>query len=93
MIGLAITLILLTGTPALAVGPDEWKKAVSDIAELQQNCGQNTTQIQNLTLRVQQLEQENIQLKSKVSLLDTMFAQLKDLLMKVVQMLIIVMNK
>jgi len=88
IISLAVALILFTGSPALAVGPKEWQKAVDDIATLQQQCGNNTVQIQDLTSRVQKLEQENTDLKSRVGIVEGLFNQLKGLLVQVVQMLI-----
>ena len=87
-IGLVITLILLTGSPALAVGPHEWQKAVNDIATLQQQQAQNEALISNLTIRVEKLEQEKIALESRIGIVESLFAQLKGLLVQVVQMLL-----
>ena len=88
IIGLAITLILLTGTPALAVGPDEWKRAVSDIETLKDQCGDNYSKIQELTLKIERLENANDQITNRVGILETLFNKLKGLLVQVVQMLV-----
>jgi archaellum component FlaC len=86
-IGLAISLILLTGSPALAVGPDEWKRAVNDIETLKDQCGDNYSKIQELTLKIERLENANDQITNRVGILETLFNNLRGLLVQIIQML------
>lgn len=88
IISLIAIAIFFTATPVSAVGFREWDQATKDIIALQEQCGNNATQIQSLTVRVAQLEQENIALKNRVGILESLFNQLKGLLVQVVQMLI-----
>jgi archaellum component FlaC len=88
IIGLAITLILLTGTPALAVGPDEWKRAVSDIETLKDQCGKNYSEVQDLKLKIERLEKNIDTMQNQVNVLENLFNKLKTILLQVVQMLI-----
>jgi len=88
IISLIAIAIFLTATPVSAVGFREWDQATKDIIALQEQCGNNATQVQSLTVRVAQLEQENVALKNRVGIVEGLFNQLRALLVQVVQMLL-----
>jgi hypothetical protein len=87
IISLIAIAIFLTATPVSAVGFREWDQATKDIIALQEQCGNSATQIQSLTVRVAQLEQENVALKNRVGLVEGLFNQLRGLLIQIIQML------
>lgn len=85
-IGLAISLILLTGSPVMAVGFRDYQDIITRLEALESkntNCDTSA-----LELKIENLEKQNAELKNKVGILETLFNQLKGLLVQVVQMLV-----
>jgi peptidoglycan hydrolase CwlO-like protein len=87
ILSIIILLTIVIATPVSAVGFREWNQAVNDIIELQEKCSSNQTEIETLTVKVNQLEQENYNLKNRVGILESLFNQLKGLLLQIFQML------
>jgi len=86
IISTAIALILLTGSPAYAVGFRDYQDIITRLEALEDkdtNCDTSA-----LEIKIENLEKQNAELKSKVGILENLFNQLKGLLVQVVQMLI-----
>ena len=85
IISTAIALILITASPAYAIGFRDYEEIMTRIEALE---GKTNCDTSALELRIQNLESQNAELKSKVGILESLFNQLKGLLVQVVQMLI-----
>ncbi|MFA6706010.1 MAG: hypothetical protein WCS10_07450, partial [Bacteroidales bacterium] len=85
IISTAIALILLTASPAYAIGFRDYEEIITRIEILE---NKNTIcDTSALELRIQNLESQNAELKSKVGILESLFNQLRVLLLQVIQML------
>jgi len=86
IISTAIALILLTASPAYAIGFRDYEEIMTRIESLE---SKNTIcDTSALELRIQNLESQNAELKSKVGILESLFNQLRVLLLQVIQMLV-----
>ncbi|MFA7133056.1 MAG: hypothetical protein WC108_07130 [Bacteroidales bacterium] len=86
IISTAIALILLTASPAYAIGFRDYEEIITRIEILE---NKNTIcDTSALELRIQNLESQNAELKSKVGILESLFNQLRVLLLQVIQMLV-----
>jgi len=86
IISTAIALILLTASPAYAIGFRDYEEIITRIEILE---NKNTIcDTSALELRIQNLESQNAELKSKVGILESLFNQLRVLLLQVIQILV-----
>jgi len=86
IVSLIIALTLFSASPVMAVGFRDYQDIITRLEALENkdtNCDTSA-----LELKIENLEKQNAELKSKVGILETLFNQLKGLLVQVVQMLV-----
>ena len=86
IVSLIIALTLFSASPVMAVGFRDYQEIMTRIEALESkdtNCDTSA-----LEVRIQNLENQNAELKNRVGILESLFNQLKGLLVQVVQMLV-----